>query len=371
MVSAIILRSSGAQDGDGITLPSNREAASDEQLLKLWLHGRSPNTQRAYRGDATRFLTVVAKPLRYVTLADLQDFADSLQGLAPASQCRVLSSVKSLLSFSHRIGYLAFDVGRPLRLPANRNHLSERILAEGVIHKILALEPSRRNRALLRLLYAAGLRVFELCALTWQHLQERDEAGQVTVLGKGGKTRTVLLSAATWHELRGLGGDSDSASPVFRSRRCGELSSSQVLRIVRAAARRAGIQARVSPHWLRHAHASHALERGCPIHLVQATLGHASVATTRRYLHARPTDSSAPAEAAGMYSALSVMMPPSCLRRGGYYATRTESRAGLAGRRGEDFRHSQLLFKYFLERETGIEPATLCLGRFCSRFVAV
>ena len=151
----------------------------------------------------------VGKSLQAVTLADLQDFSDSLTGLAPASQCRILSSVKLLLSFGHRIGYLAFDVGRPLRLPANRNRLSERILGEGAIHKILALEPSRRNRALLRLLYAAGLRVFELCALTWQHLQERDNAGQVTVLGKGGKTRTVLLSAATWHELRGLGGDGD------------------------------------------------------------------------------------------------------------------------------------------------------------------
>src|SRR5207244_10372095 len=231
--------------------------------------------------------------LHTVTLADLQDFADSLCALAPASQCRVLSSVKSLLAFSHCIGYLAFDVGRPLRLPTNRNRLSERILAEGVIHKILALEPSRRNRALLRLLYAAGLRVFELCALTWQHLQERDDAGQVTVPGKGGKTRTVLLSAATWQELPGLGGDGDAVAPVFRSRKGGALSHSQVLRIVRAAAWRAGIQAPVSPHWLRHAHASHALERGCPIHLVQPTLGHASVATTGRYLHARPTDSSA------------------------------------------------------------------------------
>ena len=293
MRSAVILHSSGAQDGGGITLPSNQQASSDEQLLKLWLHGRSANTQRAYGTDAARFLTHVAKPLRYVTLADLQDFADSLRGLAPASQCRVLSSVKSLLSFSHRLGYLAFDVGRPLRLPANRNRLSERILAEGAIHKILALEQSRRNRALLRLLYAAGLRVSELCALTWQHLQERDEAGQVTVLGKGGKTRTVLLSAATWQELRRLGGDGDAATAVFRSRKGGALSHSQVLRIVRAAAHRAGIQAPVSPHWLRHAHASHALERGCPIHLVQATLGHASVATTGRYLHARPSDSSA------------------------------------------------------------------------------
>src|SRR5437667_3732244 len=293
MRSAIILHSSSTVGGDGIAVAANQQASSDEQLLKLWLHGRSPNTQRAYGSDVSRFRSFVGKPLQAVTLADLQDFADSLSALAPASQCRILSSVKSLLAFSHRIGYLAFDVGRPLRLPANRNRLSERILGEGAIHKILALEPSRRNRALLRLLYAAGLRVFELCSLTWQHLQERDNAGQVTVLGKGGKTRTVLLSAATWQELRGLSDDGDSASPVFRSRKGGALSHSQVLRIVRAAAQRAGIQAPVSPHWLRHAHASHALERGCPIHLVQATLGHASVATTGRYLHARPTDSSA------------------------------------------------------------------------------
>ena len=293
MRSAIILHSSSTVGGDGIAVAANQQASSDEQMLKLWLHGRSPNTLRAYGSDASRFCSFVSKPLPTVTLGDLQDFADSMQELAPASQCRVLSSVKSLLSFAHRIGYLAFDVGRPLRLPANRNRLSERILGEGAIHKILALEPSRRNRALLRLLYAAGLRVFELCALTWQHLQERDVAGQVTVLGKGGKTRTVLLSVATWQELRGLDSDGDSASPVFRSRKGGALSHSQVLRIVRAAARRAGIQAPVSPHWLRHAHASHALERGCPIHLVQATLGHASVATTGRYLHARPSDSSA------------------------------------------------------------------------------
>src|SRR5437867_9922804 len=242
MVSAIILHSPSTVAEGGITLAPNQGASSDEQLLKLWLDGRSPNTQRAYASDASRFRSFVGKPLQAVTLADLQDFADCLWALAPASQCRVLSSVKSLVSFGHRIGYLAFDVGRPLRLPANRNRLSERILAEGAIHKILALEQSRRNRALLRLLYAAGLRVSELCALTWQHLQERDDAGQVTVLGKGGKTRTVLLSTATWQELRGLGGNGDAATPIFRSRKGGALSHSQVLRIVRAAAYRAGIQ---------------------------------------------------------------------------------------------------------------------------------
>src|SRR5438094_10598428 len=110
MIRDIILRSASAVDEGGITPARNEQASSDEQLLKLWLHGRGPNTQRAYGSDVSRFRSVVNKPLHTVTLADLQDFADSLQGLAPASQCRVLSSVKSLLAFGHR-GYEAFNAG--------------------------------------------------------------------------------------------------------------------------------------------------------------------------------------------------------------------------------------------------------------------
>ena len=79
---------------------------------------------------------------------------------------------------------------------------------------------------------------------------------------------------------------------MFRSAKGGHLDPAQTHRVVKAAAVRAGLPAAISAHWLRHAHASHALDRGAPIHLVQATLGHASVATTSRYLHARPSDSS-------------------------------------------------------------------------------
>ena len=98
-----------------------------------------------------------------------------------------------------------------------------------------------------------------------------------------------------WADLQALRatGDTTPDAPVFRSRKGGHLTARQAQRLVDAAARRAGLRAGVSPHWLRHAHATHALERGAPIHIVQATLGHASVATTGRYLHARPTDSSA------------------------------------------------------------------------------
>ena len=197
-----------------------------------------------------------------------------------------------MLAFGHRIGFLPVDVGALLRLPAVRSRLAERILDEAATQRLFALEPGARNRAMLRLLYAGGLRRSELVGLRWRDLQPREDAGQVTVLGKGGKTRAVLLPAAVWRELAALRGAAGPDDPVFRSRAGGPLDPSQVLRIVKAAAARAGIAGNVSPHWLRHGHASHALDRGAPVHLVAATLGHASIATTGRYAHARPSDSS-------------------------------------------------------------------------------
>lgn len=269
------------------------QADSDEQLLELWLHGHSRHTQRAYRADAERFLRRAGKPLTLVTLADLQAFADSLTALSDASRYRVLSSVKSLLAFGHRVGYLPFDVGRVLRLPAVRNRLAERILPEADLHRLLTLEPDTRNRALLYLLYASGARRGELAGLCWQDLQANGDGGQITVFGKGGKTRSIQLPGSLWKQFARLRGTASGSEPVFVSQKTGAaLTESAIWRIVKAAAKRAGLEDPVSPHWLRHAHASHALDRGAPIHLVQATLGHASITTTGRYLHARPKESS-------------------------------------------------------------------------------
>jgi integrase/recombinase XerD len=269
-----------------------RAAATDDQLVELWLHGRSRHTQRAYRADSERFRSFVAKPLAMVTLGDLQAFADSLSG-KPSSRSRTLAAVKSLLAFGQRTGYLALNVGAALKLPAGKDTLAERILTETDVHRLLALESDRRNQLLLRLLYIAGVRVSEIAALTWRDLQPRTEGGQVTVFGKGAKTRTVLLPSAIWRELLRFRQHAALDAPVFVSPRTGgHLHPSSIERIVARAAARAGLKLAVSPHWLRHSHATHALERGAPIHLVAATPGHASVATTGKYLHARPTDSS-------------------------------------------------------------------------------
>lgn len=269
------------------------QADSDEHLIRLWLHGRGTHTRRAYAAELRRFQDVIEKPLQTVRLDDLQRFIDSLEDLADASRARATASIKSLFGFAHRIGYLRFDVGAAVATPKTRNRLSERILTEAQVIAMITLEPNDRNRALLRTLYIGGLRVSELVALCWRDLIERGEAeGQITIFGKGSKTRVVLLPAGLWQELVSLKGADEEQDPVFRSRKGGHLDQSRVTRIVRQAARRAGVAHNVSPHWLRHAHASHALDRGCPAHLLQQTLGHSSLSTTSIYAHARPSDSS-------------------------------------------------------------------------------
>ncbi len=268
------------------------QADNDSHLLRLWLHGRPATTARAYRSELARFLAFAGRPLRQVTLGDVQAYADTLADRAPATRARAVNAVKSLFAFGQRLGYLPFDVARPVRLPRQHARLAERILPEDAVHRMIGLEPDARNRAFLRLLYAGGLRISEAVGLRWRDVQPRAEGGQVTVQGKGDKVRAVLLSAATYGELAGLRGDAGDDAPAFRSRKGGALDASAGWRIVKAAAARAGLGGAVSPHWLRHAHASHALDRGAPIHLVRETLGHASVETTGKYLHARPGASS-------------------------------------------------------------------------------
>jgi len=273
--------------------PSN----ATERLIEMWLHGLSLSTQDQYRRTARRFLAFVSKPLHLVSLADIQGWQLTQSNLSPSSQRTALAAIKSLLSFGHKIGVLEKNVGNSMRSPKARDCLNERILSPDEVASMISLEVNQRNRLILLLLYSAGLRVSELCQLKWLDVKQRGESGQVTVLGKGQKTRTVLLPALVWDELCSLQGDAGTNEPVFCSREGDDngqhLDRTQVYRIVASSAIRAGIQGKVSPHWLRHAHASHSLDRGAPIHLVQATLGHSSVATTSRYLHARPSDSSA------------------------------------------------------------------------------
>jgi integrase/recombinase XerD len=262
------------------------------RLIEMWLDGRSQHTKVSYHRYAKSFLAYLNKPLHLATLADIQGWRLTLSNQSDNSIKTATSAIKSLFTFAHKIGVLKVNPGAALKQVKPKDTLNERILSELEVQTMIALETDPRNRLILRLLYSGGLRVSELSTLTWKDLKERGESGQVTVYGKGRKTRTVLVKQDVWLELVKLRGARSSDDPVFQSRKGGHINRHQLWRIVSAAAKRAGIEGNVSPHWLRHAHASHSLDRGAPIHLVQQTLGHESVATTSRYLHARPNDSS-------------------------------------------------------------------------------
>jgi integrase len=201
------------------TIVATDADATDAKLLEMWLHGRAAHTIRAYRADVGRLLADVGgKPLRTITLADLQRFADSLTG-AESSRGRVLASVKSLLSFAAKLGAMPFNVGAALRKPKARDTLADRILDEQQVARMLALSDGR-DHALVRLAYAGGFRVSELVALRWSDCADAaDGCMFATVFGKGGKTRVVRISAATSHVLRALRADAPLIARLSRTKR--------------------------------------------------------------------------------------------------------------------------------------------------------
>lgn len=270
---------------------------SDRMLVKSWLAGKSAHTKRNYERVATELLSWIhPRRLQQAFLHDFQAFVEGDASRGKSSIAFRTSVVKSLLSYGFKTGYLPANHGAFLPGMKVPSRLTERYLTEEEVHRMIACTPDRRDRAILLLLYGTGMRVGALVNLHWSDIQERGGGeGQVRVKEKGDRTHYIRVDSVVWEALQELRSDSTKdIAAVF------SLTDRAVREVIFKAAVRAGIQKRVSPHWLRHAHASHALDHGAPIQLVQSTLGHASVATTGRYLHARPQESS------GRYLSLSV-----------------------------------------------------------------
>lgn len=273
--------------------PVATSATNDDHLIELWLRKqRSDKTRESYGQTVAEFREYMGDiSLRQIRLEDLLNYAEFLTAQSPATQARKLATIKSLLSFAHKVGYTAFNVGSAYMPPKVKDTRAERILSEEDIFKLINAAESERDRLLIRLLYVCAGRISEVVAASWRDLQPRAEGGQITLFGKGGKTRVVLLPERLWAPLIESRAGAEDDAPIFSSRE-GRLSRVQAWRIVKAAAKKAGVKWAASPHWLRHAHASHALQNGATVKLVSETLGHASVAITSRYLHARPGESS-------------------------------------------------------------------------------
>ena len=220
------------------------------------------------------------------------------------SKRRTINSVKSLYSFAYTSGIFSANVMAAVKPPSAKSAISQRILPEATVLKMILLEQDPRNHAILHTLYAAGLHVSELCNLRWRHVIRRVDGVQLDIMsGKGDKQRHVLLTESSWNVLSVLREGSSDDDFVFQSRqevsregyyKGTRLDTTTIFRIVREAARKAGVKnwAEVSPHWLRHCHGSHAIDRKAPLTVVRDTLGHSNIAVTNEYAKARPDQSS-------------------------------------------------------------------------------
>ncbi|MBS0660183.1 MAG: tyrosine recombinase [Verrucomicrobia bacterium] len=218
-------------------------------------------------------------------------------GLAPGSMKLLIIALKIFVRFLHARGHLPHDVAEVLSLPRLDRHLPA-TLNQAEIERLLEAMPldsgdalELRNRALLELAYASGLRVSELCQARLEHLDL--ERGLIRVTGKGNKTRLVPVgrSARTalekyLREARPQLVRQRTGSEVFLSRKTGQkLTTHRAWELVRDAAKRAGIETPIHPHLLRHSFATHLLGGGADLRVIQEMLGHADVSTTEIYTH--------------------------------------------------------------------------------------
>jgi integrase/recombinase XerD len=264
----------------------------DQEMIESWLQSKAQKTQIDYRRIANELLDALGdSSLKDATEFFIQSFINLVKHKSPHTQKQRVAIVKALFKFLVKKKYIVLNQADDLKSIEAPNKITERYLSEEEVFRMIDRTQSLRDRCILKLLYGAGLRVGECAASNWKNIQARENGqGQITVVGKRKKQRTVGLSAGVFQELMKLKAENSEAQFIFISREKGRLTSRQILNVVRGAALRAGITKKVSPHWMRHAFASHVLDRGCPLHTLRKDLGHKNIGTTSLYLHARPGD---------------------------------------------------------------------------------
>jgi site-specific recombinase XerD len=301
-----VASAAGVRTGDALS-PAWQEAIAELVEHTRAERGRRVNTVEAYRRDAEH-LAAAAMGRGHAGPRDvdrdelrgyLADLADA--GAARATIARRTSTLRTWFALLERRGIVREDPAALLVTPKQGRHLPRVLRVDQVEAMLAAIDPStpegQRDRALLELLYASGARVAEACALTLDTLDLAQ--AQVRLDGKGGKDRIVPIGRAAVDALTSYvrdvrpvllarmadgGAARASDAVVLRGDRGGPLGTRDARTIVERLGQAAGV-GHVTPHTLRHSFATHLLEGGADIRIVQELLGHASLATTQRYTH--------------------------------------------------------------------------------------
>ena len=260
----------------------------------------SAHTLDAYCKDLdklSKYVKEEKKELLDVTPNDLHHFISILHdlGIHPRSQARILSGIRSFYRFLILEDYIQVDPTELIENPRIGKHLPDILTVQEIDAIINSIDLSKiegqRDRAILEVLYSCGLRVSELCNLSLSDLYLPE--GFIRVKGKGHKQRLVPISQRAIHELQCYFEQRASIIPkrnhedyVFLSFRRGtKLSRIMVFHIVKVQVEIAGISKVVSPHTFRHSFATHLLEGGANLRVIQAMLGHENITTTEIYSH--------------------------------------------------------------------------------------
>jgi integrase/recombinase XerD len=266
--------------------------------------GIAENTLRSYRRDLRRYAEYLASrgvaALAEVAESDVGEFLATLREgepghppLAAASAARTLVAVRGLHKFAVLDGMLKIDVAREVHPPAPPRRLPKALPLDRVEQLLEACRLDDplgvRDRALLELLYSTGARISEAVGLDLDDIDL--DTRSVLLAGKGGKQRLVpvgrpavaAIDAYCVRTRPGLAANGRGTPALFLNARGGRLSRQSAWQVLRAAADRAGVTEPVSPHTLRHSFATHLLEGGADVRVVQELLGHASVTTTQVY----------------------------------------------------------------------------------------
>ncbi|HPE84977.1 MAG: site-specific tyrosine recombinase XerD [Chlamydiia bacterium] len=251
--------------------------------------GLSPNTVLAYKTDLEAFLLRSKKPLPDCSEEDVVDFLwDKRKSQSSsASVARALVALKVFFRFLKREDYIKRDITHLMATPKIWQLIPE-VLTMNEVNALLEAPDQNsklgaRDHAILETLYATGIRVSEICGLNIEDVGHE----AIRVLGKGNKERLVPIGKpalkAIDHYLLHYRGD--EAKALFLSQKNQRIDRQAIWRRIKFYAKKACIQKPISPHTLRHSFATHLLENGADLRIIQEMLGHASVATTDRYTH--------------------------------------------------------------------------------------
>jgi integrase/recombinase XerC len=255
--------------------------------------GVSAHTLRAYGKDLEEFAEFVKKGPDEIELIDVRAFvAQQIKnGLSKTTAGRRLAAVRSFLKYLYREGYIQANPAKLVSTPKAQKLLPKFLTVDETFS--LLEQPSgigfmkARDRAILELLYSSGLRVSEVAGLTMEDVNTREAV--VRVKGKGKKERILPVGSKALDALKTYLVEKlllkRRSTTVFINRRGGRLSERGIRRIVVKYAKQVGIDGNIGPHTMRHTFASHLLQSGADLRVIQELLGHTSLSTTQKYTH--------------------------------------------------------------------------------------